>query len=234
MSKSKGRQAFSKRLRSQMAAVSKAVAKHEAMLKNTVESKQIYVENSSAIPTGNSFTHIQLLDGLAQGVADTGSGGTVQTGARIGNSINCKSLSLRFILDGFRIGANPANPAVKTAGLHRVIIYDSPCGEDLLAADLLREATTEIAAMRSHYNVAIQQGKMYNIWYDRTFVLSDAKPAAVVNFRKKWKKGKKVLYDDTATAPSNFRPKMLVISTDVAPGGNNTVSFSSKLRFDDL
>ncbi len=223
-----------KRLSTAFNALKKNVKKNTMMLKKTVESKQIYVENSTSIPQGPSFTHIQLLDGLAQGVADTGSGGTTATGARIGNSINVKSLSLRFILDGYRIGADPANPAVKTAGLHRVIIYDSPCGDDLVAADLLREATTEISAMRSHYNVAIQQGKMYNIWFDKTYVLSDAKPACVVNFQKKWKHGKQVLYDDTATSPSNFRPKMLIVSLDVPPGGTNSISFSSKLRYEDL
>ncbi len=209
------------------------VAKNTSTLEKTVEGKQIYVENSDVLPA-NSFVTIDLMDGLAQGVADTGSGGSVSDGARIGNSINVKSLSLKFYLEGFRIGANPANPAVKSAGLHRVIIYDSPCGDALTASDILREATTATAAMRSHYNVAIQQGKIYNVWYDRTFVLSDAKPAIPLEFYKKWKNGKKVLYDDNTTSAANFRPRMLLINLDVAPGGSNSVFYSSKIRFEDM
>jgi hypothetical protein len=209
------------------------VAKNTSTLEKTIEGKQVYVENSDTLPS-SSFVTIDLLDGLVQGVADTGSGSSVADGARIGNSINVKSLSLKFYLEGFRIGANPANPQVKSAGLHRVIIYDSPCGESLTATHILREATTAIAAMRSHYNVAIEKGKMYNIWYDRTFVISDAKPAIPLEFYKKWKNGKKVLYDDNTSAPSNFKPRMLIISENVPAGGNNSVYYSSKVRYEDM
>lgn len=207
------------------------VKKNTQMLKQTIEGKQIYVETSQPL-VDNTFTHVNILDGLAQGVADTGSGSTVETGARIGNSINVKSISLRMVLDGTVYAASPTNPAAKSGGMHRVIIYNSPCGEDLLATDILREPLTAFSGMRSHYQTAIAQGKMYQIWYDKTHVLSDANPSVHLNFVKKWKDGKKVLYDGTATQPSNFRPKVLIIN--YALPGNNIFSYSFKCRYEDL
>jgi len=209
----------------------KQVKKNTKLLKNTIEGKQIYRETSQAL-VDNTFLHVDVLDGLAQGVADTGSGSSVSTGARIGNSINVKSLSLRMVLDGTVYAASPTNPAAKSGGMHRVIIYNSPCGEDLQATDILREPLSAFSGMRSHYQTQIAQGKMYNIWFDKTYVLSDAKPSVHLNFVKKWKNGKKVLYDGNSTTASNFRPKVLVIN--YALPGNNIFSYSFKCRYEDL
>lgn len=214
-------------------ALKSQVSKNTATLKQTVEDKQTYIETSQSLPD-NSFTHIDAFSGLAQGVADTGTGTTTATGARIGNSINLKSMSMRFVLDGTKYGATAPNPAAKSGGMHRVIIYNSPCGEDLVASDILREGASAFVSLRSHYQTRIAQGKMYQIWYDKIHVLSDAKPASVFNFVKRWKKGKKVLYDDNTLDPSNFHPKILVVSYNVPPGSNNDFSYSLKAKYEDL
>ncbi len=203
------------------------------MLKQTVEAKQIYITNSNVLEDDDTFEQ-EMLDGLAQGVADTGTGSTVSAGARIGNSINVKSLTARIILDGRRYLANPQNPAAKSGGTHRLIIYDSPCGESLTAADILRDSASTTGQLRSHYKVDVAQGKMYNIWYDKTFFLSDAKPEVLVQFSKRWKNGKQVIYDNNSTQPSNFRPKFLVVSHNVPPGLNNMCDYGIKLRYEDL
>ena len=215
-----------------MAKLAKQVKANTALLKQTVEAKQIYIANSQVLSDGDFFK-VSLLDGLAQGVADTGTGASVSTGARIGNSINCKHISARIILDGQNYAVNPTNPQGKSGGNYRVIIYNSPCGEDLTEADILRESGSTTAALRSHYNVDVAQGKMYQIWMDKTVFLSDAKPSALLNFSKKWSNGKQVLYDNNNTQASNFRPRMLVICQGV-PSTFASVNFSFKTRYEDL
>jgi hypothetical protein len=209
------------------------VKKNSMMLKNTVEDKQMYRETSQTL-ADNSFNELEVLDGLAQGIADTATGSTASTGARIGNSINVKTLSLRMVLDGTRYAADPANPNAKSGGIHRIIVYNSPCGEALNAQALLRETSSAFTGIRSHYNTNVAQGKMYEIWYDKVFHLSDAKPSCLIKFIKKWKNGKKVIYDNNTVTPSNFRPKVLVISDNVPPGATNDVSFSFKCKYEDL
>ena len=213
-----------RRGRGAMAKLSKQVRANTAMLKQTVEPKQIYYAGSNAVSSG-STSHSEVLGGLSQGVADTGTGTSVSAGARIGNSINVKHISARILLDGYRYAADPNNPSVKTGGMHRVIIYNSPCGEALNATDILKDATTTIAAMRSSYNVDVAQGKMYDIWYDKLVFLSDAKPGCLLNFSKKWKNGKQVIFDNNNQYPSNFRPRMVVISHNCMPSGN-TLNFN--------
>lgn len=221
------------RLKNAFAALKANVQKNSKMLKNTIEGKQIYRETSSSL-ADNTFTYYNILDGLAPGVADTGSGATVETGARIGNSINVKTISLRMSLDGTKYGATSLNPNAKSGGQHRVIIYDSPCGEQLDATHILREVDSAFTGIRSHYETKIAQGKKYKIWYDEVINLSDAKPAVFLHFVKKWKDGKKVLYDGTSTSPSNFFPRVMVVSNNVPPGSQNSFSFSFKCKFEDM
>ena len=212
----------------------KNVQKNTKMLKNTVEGKQIYIETSHSLSDGFETTPTNLMDGLAQGVADTGTGSTVSTGARIGNSINVKSISARILLNGVRYSPSVANPNAKSGGTHRVIIYNSPCGESLVAQDILKETSSGMAGLRSPLNINVAQGKMYDIWYDETHVLSDARPEVLIQFYKKWKDGKQVLYDNNNTQPSNFRPRMIIVSDDVPPGATNYASYSFKTKYEDL
>lgn len=210
------------------------VKANTAMLKQTVEAKQIYISASHTLSDGFESSPTNMLDGLAQGVADTGSGATVTTGARIGNSINVKSITARILVNGRRYSPSTANPNARSGGTHRVIIYNSPCGEQLTASDILRSTSSGLSGLRSSYQINVAQGKMYNIWYDRTFVLSDAKPEVLIQFAKRWKNGKQVLYDNNTVQPSNFAPRMLVVSDDVPPGGTNYVSYTFKTRYEDL
>lgn len=213
-------------------ALKSQVSKNTATLKQTVEAKQIYIASSDVLSDGDFFK-VSLLDGLAQGIADTGTGATVETGARIGNSINCKHISGRIVLNGQNYAVNPTNPNGKSGGNYRVLIYNSPCGEDLTEADILRESGSTTAALRSHYNVDVAKGKMYDIWMDKTVFLSDAKPSVLLNFSKKWKHGKQVIYDNNATQASNFRPRMLIVCQDV-PSTFSSVNYSFKTRYEDL
>lgn len=208
------------------------VRKNTALLRKTIEAKQIYIAGSAVLSQGD-FYKVTVIDGLAQGVADTGTGSTVSTGARIGNSINVKHMSGRIVLDGTNYVANPTNPNAKSGGTYRVIIYNSPCGADLTEADILRESGSTTAAMRSHYNVDVAQGKMYQIWFDKTYSISDAKPMALINFSKKWSDGKQVIYDNGATQPSNFRPRMLIVCDNV-PSTFASINHSFKTRYEDL
>ncbi len=207
------------------------VKKNTMLLKNTVEGKQIYRDDESVALTLDSFSKFDVLDGLAQGVADTGTGSTTATGARIGNSINIKSITLNMFLDG-ATNVTVANPNGRVAGNYRVIIYNSPCGEALDETHILRNGSTTDQAIVSHYKIDIAQGKMYEIWSDRMFCLSDANPCKKLNFRKVWKNGKQVLYDNNNTTPSNFRPRVLVIGDSNA--NIDRFSYSFKVRYEDL
>ncbi len=210
----------------------KQVAQNTAQLKQTVEGKQIYRSAAAQAILLNSFNKYEILDGLAQGVADVGTGATVSTGARIGNSINVKSITLRMMLDGANLTASVSNPQAKTHGNYRVIVYNSPCGEDLTEQDILKDNSTTDIALKSHYKIQVGQGKMYEIWSDRTFCLSDAFPCKNLDFTKRWKNGKKVMYDGNSTTPSNFRPKVLIIGDDNA--NVDRFSYSFKVRYEDL
>lgn len=218
-------------LRKAFNALKKNVKKNTMLLKNTVESKQIYRSNITPL-SENQFDEIEVLDGLAQGVADTGTGATVSTGARIGNSINVKSISFNMLLDGTNYAVDPTNTTGKSGGLYRVIVFNSPCGDSLSETDILREASTTVRALKSHYKIDIEQGKMYEIWMDKVFCLSNAKPCQNLDFIKRWKDGKQVLYDNNATTPSNFRPKVLIVGYNNK--NNDNFHYSIKVRYEDL
>lgn len=223
-------------------AVSKAVRKYNqlqkqvqqntAQLKQTVEGKQIYRSAAGSAILLNTFNEYQIMDGLAQGVADIGTGATTATGARIGNSINVKSITLRMLLDAQNLAASVANPQAKVHGNYRCIVYNSPCGEDLTVQDILKDNSTTDLALKSHYKIQVGQGKMYEIWSDRTFCVSDAFPCKNLDFTKRWKNGKKVIYDANNTTPSNFRPKVLLIGDTNA--NVDSFSYSFKVRYEDL
>jgi hypothetical protein len=221
-----------KKAKSSVSALTRQVRQNTALLRQTVEAKQLYITTSAVLADGD-FYQIGIMPGLNQGVADTGTGATVQTGARIGNSINVKHISARINLNGHNYAVNPTNPNGKTGGSYRVIIYNSPCGEELYQSDILREAASTTAAMRSHYNADVAKGKMYQIWYDKTFHLSDANPAKLIQFSKKWKNGKQVIYDNNVSSPSNFLPRMLVVCHDV-PSTFSKINFSFKTKYEDL
>ncbi len=235
MSKKKGR-IFVKtepmpKLKKQLRALKADVLKNTRMLNQTIEAKQIYRSNITPLAE-NQFDIIEVLDGLAQGVADTGTGATVSTGARIGNSINVKSITFNMLLDGTNYAVDPQNTTGKSGGLYTVIVYNSPCGDSLDEGDILREASTTVRAMKSHYKVDIEQGKMYEIWSDRLVCLSNAKPCANLDFTKSWKHGKQVLYDNNTTSPSNFKPRVLVIGYNNKNDDN--FHYSIKVRYEDL
>lgn len=216
----------------QMNKLDKRVKTLEQSLKQTLEGKQIYRENEGVALQLNTFNKFDVLDGLAQGVADTGSGATVSTGARIGNSINVKSLTLKMFLDAQNLAVSTNNPQGKVHGNYRVIVYNSPCGEALDETDILKNGSTTDQAIISHYKVNIGQGKMYDIWFDQLFCVSDANPCKKITFSKRWKNGKEVIYDGNATSPSNFRPRVLVIGDSNANIDMFTYAF--KCRYEDL
>ena len=218
-------------LRKAFNALKKNVKKNTALLKNTVEGKQIYRGASQVGITLNSFNKYDVLDGLAQGVADTGTGATASTGARIGNSINLKSITLNMFLDG-ATNVTPQNPNGRVHGNYRVIVYNSPCGEALDETHILKDGSTTDLALVSHYKIDIAQGKMYEIWSDRTFCLSDANPCKRLDFRKVWKNGKQIIYNNNTTTPSNFNPRVLVIGDMNA--NVDRFSYSFKVRYEDL
>ena len=212
-------------------ALKQNVKKNTMLLKNTVEGKQIYKSDEQVSLALNTFTKFSIMDGLAQGVADTGTGATVSTGARIGNSINVKSITCQMLLDGQNQSADPTNPNAKVHGNYRVIVYNSPCGKTLDETHLLRGSGTTDQAIVSHYKIDVAQGEMYEIWSDRRFCLSDAKPCKILDFTKRWKHGKQVIYDNNATSPSNFNPRVLVIADK---NNFDDFSYSFKVRYEDL
>lgn len=207
------------------------VKKNTSLLKNTVEGKQIY--KSGVDPQGlNSFEYYTVMDGLAQGVADTGTGATVSTGARIGNSINIKSITMRMMLNGQHYTVDPLNPQGKCTGVYRLLIYNSPCGETLSKDDILRDASTSTQALKSHYNIDVAKGKMYEIWYDKIICIDDAHTCKDINFVKKWKHGKQVIYDNNTTSPSNFQPRVLLLGVNNV--NTDDFHYSFKVRYEDL
>lgn len=207
------------------------VSKLQAQSRSLIENKQIYKTNIFSLPVDDETT-FQMLDGLVQGVADTGTGATVATGARIGNSISVKTIQAKFLFDDVLTGASPTNPNAKSVGMYRIIIYNSPCGKQLDPDKIVRDASTAQNALTSTYNVAVAQGEMYDIWYDKMFCLSDANPCKMINFVKKWKDGHKVIYDNNTTSPSNFNPQVAIFSFKNQT--NNRLNYHIKVRYEDL
>lgn len=221
--------------------VSKAVRKYKnlqkqvqantALLKQTVEGKQIYISGRDPQAL-NGFSYYNIMDGLAQGVADTGTGSAVSTGARIGNSVNVKSITLKMLLNGQHYTVDPLNPNGKSLGLYRLIVYNSPCGATLSKDDILREAGTSSTCLKSHYKIDVAQGKMYEIWYDRVFCIDDAHTCKNMDFTKRWKNGKKLIFDDNNVSPSNFKPRVLLIGVDNV--NSDDFHYSFKVKYEDL
>ncbi len=208
------------------------VKKNTALLKNTIEGKQIYRSGQPTL-TSSSFLKLDIMDGLARGVADTGDGSSVSDGARIGNSINVKSITCNMMLYGQNSAVSPINPQGKSLGLYRLIIYNSPCGESLDETHILRENANTSQAFKSHYQINVAQGKMYEIWYDKVFFIDDAHTVKNINFAKKWKNGHKVIYNGNVTNPSNFKPRVMLIGLN-DPNSLNAFHYSFKVRYEDL
>lgn len=210
----------------------KQVRANTRLLKNTVEGKQIY--KSGVDPQGvDSFKYYAVMDGLAQGVADTGTGSTTATGARIGNSINVKSITMKMMINGSNTVIDPTfNQQGKAIGTYRVIVYNSPCGSILGKDDILREAGTTTTAMKSHYQINVAQGKEYEIWLDKLISINESKTLGNCDFVKRWKDGKKVIFNNNTVSPSNFYPRVLVIGMDNV--NTDAFHYSFKVRYEDL
>lgn len=207
------------------------VSKLQAQTKNLIERKQIYKTNILSLPVDDETT-FQMLDGLVQGVADTGTGASVSDGARIGNSIAVKTIQAKLLFDDVLTGASPTNPNAKSVGMYRIIIYNSKCGKQLDPEKIVRDNSTAQNALTSTYKVSVAQGEMYDIWYDKMFCLSDATPCKMINFVKRWKDGYKVIYNNNATSPSNFNPQVAIFS--FKNQSNNRLNYHIKLSYEDL
>ncbi len=207
------------------------VSKLQAQNRSLIENKQIYKTNILSLPIDDETT-FSMLDGLVQGVADTGTGSSVADGARIGNSICVKTIQAKFLFDDIMTSPTVPNPQAKSVGMYRIILYNSPCGKQLDPDKIVRDASTAQNALTSTYKVSVAQGEMYDIWYDKMFCLSDATPCRMINFVKKWKDGYKVIYDNNATTPSNFNPQVAVFS--YKNQNTNRLNYHIKVRYEDL
>ncbi len=196
-----------------------------------IENKQIYVSNVLTLPIDDETT-FQFMNGLAQGVADTGTGSTTATGARIGNSISVKTIQAKFLFDDIMTSPTVPNPQAKSVGMYRIVIYNSPCGKQLDPEKILRDNSTAQLALTSTYQISVDTGEMYDIWYDKMFCLSDANPCKMINFVKKWKDGYKVIYDDNAVMASNFNPQVAIFS--FKNQSTNRLNYHIKVRYEDL
>ena len=212
------------------------VKKNTQLLRKTVEGKQIYINTSGDLDdtATNNIKVINLIDGLAQGVADTGTGSSVSSGARIGNSVNVQSLSFRLILDGQQKGATVQNPQAKSLGAVRVLLVDSPEGQSFVVEDFLRSYTSASDRIVSMYQVAQNITKKYTILYDKCYTFTDASTMKHITFRKKYMNGgKKIIYDNNATSPNNYRPQLILLTYN-CDGNVNQFFLESKVRYIDM
>ena len=212
------------------------VKKNTDLLRKTIEGKQIYIQTSGDLDdtNTNNIKVINLIDGLAQGVADTGTGSAVSTGARIGNSINVQSLSVRMILDGQQKSATAQNPQAKSLGAVRCLIVDSPEGQAFSVSDILHDATTQERRIVSMYQTAQNITKKYKVLFDKTYTFTDASCMKPVLFYKKYANGgKKLNYDNNATSPNNYRPQLIMLTYN-CDGNVNQFFLESKVKFLDM
>lgn len=215
-------------------ALTKRVKKLENKVNKSIDAKQIYVQTSGNLNDTSDSATITLIDGLAQGVADTGTGSTVSTGSRIGNSINVQSISCKLLLDASKISTAVTNPNAKTTCAVRVIMVNSASGEALALSEVLRDVSSMERAMVSHYETAVQQGKKYQILFDKVYHFSNAVEQRSIDIYKKWKEGYKAIYDDNQTEPSNFKPRLLLHYFEKA-NADNTCDYyiEAKCRYFD-
>ena len=230
------------RLDRQLANLALKVDRNTSMLEKTIEGKQMYKQYSAFVidnqgSQADNYNNQDLLGDLTRGVADTDSPGVI--GARIGNSVTIKSMFLRLHISAQAAvtATNGTEPtlanSLKNIGTCRVLIYNSPCGKPLGMNDILRDASSPTRALVSHYQVSVGQGDQYEILYDKVFDFSDGMTMKYVKFAQKFKKGKVALYDDNATLPSNFRPRILFIVKGTNPVNGIEVSYDCKTRFVD-
>lgn len=225
-----------KKFRSKGKSLASQVKRNTDLLRKTIEGKQVYIQTSGDLDdtNTNNIKVISLIDGLAQGVADTGTGASVSTGARIGNSITVQSLSVRMILDGQQKSATAQNPQAKSLGAVRCLIVDSPEGQGFQVSDILHDSTTQERRIVSMYQTAQNITKKYKVLFDKTYTFTDASCMKPVMFYKKYANGgKKLNYDNNATAPNNYRPQMILLTYN-CDGNVNQYFLESKIRFLDM
>lgn len=213
------------------------VKKNTQLLRKTIEGKQLYITTGGDLDdtSTNNIKVLNLIDGLAQGVADTGTGSTVSTGARIGNSINVQSLSLRMVLDG-------QQNSVKARGSVRVMIVDSPEGQAFQLQDILNNSTSSYDRIVSNYQTSQNVTKKYTVLFDKVYTFTDSSTMKHIMFRKKYGNGgKKLNYDGNSFVPNNYRPQLIMMTYNCGDPANtgeggvvNQFRLESKVKFIDM
>lgn len=169
---------------------------------------------------------------LNQGTA--GEGNTTAGSARIGNSINLRSMRFKFVLslaknsDGVPIEVN-------TSTICRFILADNLTDNTgLSATDLLQDTTYKII---SPYKNAVAGGKRYRILMDKVVTISGRRSDKVWNFNMPLpKSGRVVHYDGTLSAqPSDLNLSLIYVCDATGPTSGNKpqLNFYNIARYED-
>lgn len=195
----------------------KRISTLEKFVKKTVENKQVNFINSLNATATVSVTDLSLL--LNQGVTDGGDINIVGAQeARIGNSVT-------LMEQHFKFSAHLPLAVPDTNNSLRVIIVESADGNQPLAyRDVINYANAVVYSaeqlMLSGYTTKTTTNRRYRVLMDKRITLSQfGKPYINWSFRKKYKNGKVIEFnDDLSSSPTSWKQQMFLISDSTLPG----------------
>lgn len=196
--------------------------KLESMLYKTVENKQVDYIQDLSISTAGTATYPLLR--VSQGVED---GDQVGDNARIGNNITLmkEMCDMNFIGEGG--GFNQI----------RVLIVESTDGATNLAiSDVLKYSSFALHGDRvfvSPYTTKTSTNRRYKVHMDKVFELNVNKNTKQIHFRKSYKNGKVIEFNDNVSSNPTSRQQHIFIISDSAVAPHPTCKYAWRSTYKD-
>lgn len=223
-----------KTTKSRVAKVEKKVNELKKFVDMTIENKQINLEQAS-IPITDLVVYRRGFFGIQPGAQD---GNAFNATARIGNSITL--LHQRFVFECARNG-NSMNRLPQRV---RILLVESKEGnQDLSLEDVLHYYQDQAGAASggnietytTKYTTRTDTNKLYKIHMDRTLYLNQYdRPIQKFKCNIKYGKiGKVVEFNDNASAPTNHRLSLMMVSDAQQSADYPDLTYSVRTTYKD-
>lgn len=200
------------------------IKKLESMLYKTVENKQVDYTQDLNISSAGTATYPLLR--VAQG---TGDGSLVGDAARIGSNITLmkETCDMNFIGEGVVGGFNQI----------RVLIVESTDGNmNLTLGDVLKYDSFSIHGDRvfvSPYTTKTSTNRRYKVHMDKCFELNSNNNSRQIHFRKNYKNGKVIEFNDNVSDVPTSRQQHIFIISDSLVAPHPTCKYAWRSTYKD-